>query len=191
VDNLVEHLTADALAAGLDDIRTSPTDVGRVTMIVRRPAVDERDIVERAALDCAVGLVGDTWSERGSSRTPDGKANPQAQLTLMNDRAAALVAGRADRRALAGDQIFVDFDISHSNLPAGTRLAIGSAVIEISEHPHTGCAKFAARFGQEAMRFVNSTEGRELRLRGVNTRVVVAGVVTVGDAVTKVADLTA
>jgi len=181
----VEHLTTEMLESGLDEIRAAPAEYGRVEMIVRRPAVDQRELVEQATLDCQVGLVGDTWQVRGSTSTPDGSANPEAQLTLMNDRAATLIAG-LDNRSLAGDQIYVDFDISEANLPAGTRLALGTAVIEISEKPHTGCAKFAARFGRDAMRFVNSPVGRALRLRGVNTRVIVGGVVTVGDKVRKV-----
>ena len=129
--------------------------------------------------------MGDTWRARGSSSTPDGSANLEAQLTLMNARAAAAIAGERDRWALAGDQLFVDFDLSLSNLPAGSRVQIGSAVIEFSEAPHTGCAKFSARFGNDALRFVNSPIGRELRLRGANCRVVVAGTVRPGDAIRK------
>ena len=116
---------------------------------------------------------------------PDGSANPLAQLTLMNARAARLVAGSDDRRQLAGDQLFVDLDLSVENLPAGTRLAVGDAVIEVTPEPHTGCAKFSARFGTDALKFVNKSPGRELRLRGVNTRVVTPGTVRAGDAISK------
>ena len=103
----------------------------------------------------------------------------------MNARAAAAIAGERERWPLAGDQLYVDLDLSLANLPPGSRVQIGSAVIEFSEAPHTGCAKFSARFGVDALRFVNSPTGRELRLRGANCRVVVAGTVRPGDAIRK------
>lgn len=181
----VEHLTTVELEAGLDGIRAAPADGGRVELLVRRPTVDGREAVDEAELDAAVGFVGDNWLDRGSSRTADGSSDPDKQLTLMNARVAALLAGGADRRALAGDQVYVDLDISHTNLPAGSRLALGGAVIEITAPPHTGCAKFAARFGRDALRFVNSSVGRDLRLRGANARIVVPGVVRRGDEVRK------
>ena len=152
---------------------------------MRRPAEDEREVLTEATLDPVVGLVGDLWPTRGSSRTPDGSAHPGMQLTLMNARAAALIAGDRDRWPLAGDQLYVDLDLSGENLPAGTRLAVGTAIVEVSDQPHTGCAKFAARFGRDALKFVNSTDGRALNLRGINTAIVEAGVVRVGDAIKK------
>jgi MOSC domain-containing protein YiiM len=176
------HLTTDELERGLDEVRRSPKDGGRVDLIVRRPDEDERELLAEATLSCETGLVGDTWSTRWSRRTGE-PPEPDRQLTLMNARAAALVAGGEERRALAGDQLFVDIDLSTANLPAGSRLEIGSAVVEITEPPHTGCAKFAARFGKEALKFVNSPVGRDLNLRGVNAKVVVAGVVCVGDEI--------
>src|SRR4029453_12846283 len=126
-------------------------------------------------------LVGDNWRARGNPRRPDRLAHPEAQVTIMGSRAAALVAQARDRWALAGDQLFLDLDLSGANLPAGTRLAIGSAVLEVTAEPHTGCAKFVSRFGVDAMKFVNSSIGRELNLRGINTRVLVPGVIRVGD----------
>jgi hypothetical protein len=181
----MEHPTATALADGLHDIRRSPRDHGRVDLIVRRPAVNAREVLAQARLDRSQGLVGDTWPVRPSGMTRDRSPHPDLQLTLMNCRVAALVAGGDERRPLAGDQLYVDLDLSEANLPPGTRLELGSAVIEISDKPHRGCAKFADRFGQEALRFVNSPVGRELRLRGVNARVVVSGTVHVGDAIAK------
>jgi hypothetical protein len=181
----MRHLSTAELEMGLDDIRQSPADQGTVRLIVRRPGVDERETPAEATLDCTEGLVGDTWRVRGSSRTPDGSANPEAQITVMNARAAALVAIEEDRWKLAGDQIYADLDLSLANLPAGTRLRLGTAVIEVSAHLHTGCAKFTARFGLEAMNFVNSEAGKALRLRGLNARVVTGGVVRVGDVITK------
>ena len=184
----MEHLTTLELEAGLDVVRAAPADSGRVELIVRRPAVDERETIAEGQLDADVGLVGDTWRERPSSSTPDKSAHPEKQLTVMNARFASLVAQTDDRRPLAGDQLYVDLDISRSNLPAGTRLAIGSAVIEVTEPPHTGCAKFSQRFGLDAFRFVNSPLGLELRLRGLNAKVVTPGTVRVGDEVRKVDD---
>ncbi|HXM72707.1 MAG TPA: MOSC domain-containing protein [Candidatus Dormibacteraeota bacterium] len=173
------------LEQSLDHIREAPADGGTVELIARRPAEDEREVLTEARLDTHDGLEGDTWNVRGSSRTPDGSPNPDSQLTLMNARAAAAIAGEREHWALAGDQLYVDLDLSLANLPAGSRVQIGSAVIEFSESPHTGCAKFSARFGVDALKFVNSPVGRELRLRGANCRVVVAGLVRTGDAIRK------
>jgi hypothetical protein len=181
----MEHPTATELADGLDEIRCSPTDHGRVDLIVRRPAENAREVLAEGMLDSAEGLVGDTWRVRPSNLTRDRSPHPDLQLTLMNCRAAAVVAGGDERRQLAGDQLCVDLDLSEANLPPGTRLALGSAVIEISDKPHRGCKKFAERFGQEALLFVNSPVGRELGLRGVNARVVTTGTVRVGDAIRK------
>ena len=184
---LVAHLTPEQLDAGLDHVRRVPSDVGTIELIVRRPALDAREELDEGELDLAVGLVGDTWSQRpASSRHPDSDPHPEAQVTLMNVRVADLVANDPSRRALAGDQLYVDFDISVDNLPTGTQVQIGSAIVEITAKPHTGCAKFTKRFGLAAMRWVNSDVGKSLRLRGVNARVVHPGTVRRGDAVTKI-----
>lgn len=180
------HLSMAELEAGLGIIRQSPSDEGLLKMIVRRPKTDEREIVNEAELNLEVGLVGDIWKVRGSKATPDGSANIEAQITLMNMRAIALLAQDESRWALAGDQLYVDFDLSEANLPAGTRIAIGSAILEVSATPHTGCAKFSERFGKDALKFVNSPEGKQLHLRGINARVVQAGEIRVGDVVRKV-----
>jgi MOSC domain-containing protein YiiM len=182
---MLQYLDLATLEQGLDHIREAPADLGTLELIVRRPAVDEREVVTEVRVDTVDGLEGDTWCVRGSSRTTDGGPNPDAQLTLMNARAAAAIAGERDRWPLAGDQLYVDLDISVTNLPPGSRVQIGSAVIEFSESPHTGCAKFQSRYGNDSLRFVNSPVGRELRLRGANCRVVVPGVVQVGDTIRK------
>lgn len=182
------HLTTDALTAGLDHIRRSPTDVGVLELIVRRPAVGEREVLAAGELSLVDGLVGDTWKLRPSSRTDDGGPHPDMQLNLINARLSTLIAADdQERRTLAGDQLHVDLDLSTANLPPGTRLAVGDAgaVIEITDQPHTGCAKFADRFGKDALRFVNIGEGKELRLRGINAKVVVAGTIRAGDTLTK------
>jgi hypothetical protein len=154
--------------------------------MVRRPQTGEREVLALGELDLIEGLVGDNWRTRGSSLTADGSAHPEMQLNIMNSRVIALVAQNEGRWQLAGDQLFIDLDLSAENLPPGSRLAIGSAVIEVSAQPHTGCQKFVERFGVEAMRFVNSSVGRQLRLRGINARVVQAGVVRVGNRVKKI-----
>jgi hypothetical protein len=175
------------LEAGLDDVRASPSDEGILELIVARPAVGERAVLDVGALSLEVGLVGDTWDQRSSTRTPDGGPHPDMQLNLINARLSALIAaeGTPEHRVLAGDQLHVDLDLSERNLPAGTRLGIGGAIIEITDQPHTGCAKFAERFGPEALRFVNVGAGKELRLRGINAKVVQAGTIAVGDLVKK------
>ena len=182
---MLQHVELKGLEESLDHIRGAPADEGVVELIARRPAEDEREVLTEARLNTHDGLEGDTWRARGSRHTPDGGPNLEAQLTLMNARAAAAIAGERERWALAGDQLYVDFDISRTNVPAGSRVQIGSAVIEFSEAPHTGCAKFSARFGNDALRFVNSPTGRELRLRGANCRVVKAGRVRAGDVIVK------
>ncbi len=182
----MSYMTRDILEAGLEDIRRSPADAGVLRMIVRRPAVGERETLETGEIDLVDGLLGDSWKARPSSRSADGAAHPDMQLNLMNARAIALVAGSEDRWALAGDQLFVDLDLSGANLPPGTRLALGGAVIEITDQPHTGCAKFRERFGGDALRMVNSPVGRELNLRGVCARVVLPGPVRRGDRVVKI-----
>jgi hypothetical protein len=167
---------ADVLAAGFDETQRSPADVGRVELVVRRPAEGEREVLDEGLLDPGEGLIGDYWS--GS--------NPGTQVTLMNARVIALIAQASERWSLAGDQLYVDFDLSVENLPPGTQLEVGSAVLEVSDEPHTGCAKFTARFGSAATRFVNSPDGRARRLRGMNARVVKPGAVRPGDGVRKV-----
>jgi MOSC domain-containing protein YiiM len=167
------------LGAGLDYVRAAPPDEGSLELIARRPAVGEREVVEKAELDVECGLAGDSWSLRG--RRP----NPKAQVTLMNARAGTLIAGARERWPLAGDQLYVDLDLSSDNLPPGTRLAIGSSVVEVSDLPHLGCTKFAERFGADARELVNSPAGVSLNLRGLNVRVIESGTVHRGDAVRK------
>ena len=227
------QLTMVELDAGLPSIAESPKDAGRLELIVRRPAVGEREVLAEGELDTAVGLVGDTWHLRGSSRMPDRSPHPDMQINIMNARAAALVAGSRDRWPLAGDQLYVDLDLSPVNLPPGTWLAIGprcgsergfctrcasriavlarrragqtqptsrraprayqgrsplagSAVLEVTAQPHTGCDKFVSQFGIDATKFVNSPTGRAFNLRGINARVVVPGRIRPGDIVQKI-----
>jgi hypothetical protein len=175
--------TAAELEHGLEDIRRAPRERGTIELITRRPAIEQRDVVEVAELDTTVGLVGDCWSARPSNRTPDRTPHPDMQLTLMSVRVIRLIS--PDRWELAGDQLYVDLDLSDDHLPPGTRLALGTAMVEVTDQPHTGCAKFSARFGSEVMRWVNSPVGRALNLRGINTRVLVSGTIRRGDAIQK------
>lgn len=173
------HRSIEELQTFMGHIEKAPADAGPVEMIVRRPDEDRREMLESGTLDPEIGLVGDNWVDRGAS-------GPETQLTLMSSRVLDAVAMSRDRWPLAGDQIIVDLDLSKDNLPAGTKLAIGDGVVEITEIPHTGCAKFAGRFGNEGLRFVNTGEGRERRFRGVYARVVERGEFSVGDKVTKI-----
>ena len=173
------ELTLAELEAGLDHIRGSPRDAGTLEMIVRRPRSGEREVLDTARLDPDEGLVGDRWGAALPRRT-------EQQITLMSSRVIALVAQDRARWPLAGDQLFVDLDLGADNVPAGTRLAIGAAVVEVSAKPHMGCGKFRARFGFDAVRFVNSPRVSALQLRGINARILTAGDVRVGDTIRKV-----
>lgn len=182
----IRHLTMPELEAALDHLRAAPKNDGVVELIVRRPQVDHREVLEQAELDPVKGLIGDTWSIRPSSKTPDGSPHPEMQINIMNSRVTALVAQDKDRWPLAGDQLYIDMDLGKENLPAGTQIEIGSAVLEVSALPHTGCHKFVARFGAEAMKFVNSPVGRELCLRGINAKIIKGGIIQVGQTARKI-----
>jgi hypothetical protein len=177
------HVSAAELEAGLPEIKLAPAAEGTVELIVRRPAEDVREVLEEAVLDLNEGLVGDRW--RASARNEGEPLDSSTQLTLMNARVIALIEPNRERWPLAGDQLYVDLDLRPENLPAGTRLALGSAVIEVTDEPHTGCSKFSSRFGSDAVRFVNSRAGRDLRLRGLNARVLEPGRVRAGDTIRK------
>jgi hypothetical protein len=181
----IRQATLAELEAGLEQVHRSPANDGVLEMIVRRPSTGVREALGEAELDPVAGLVGDSWMQRGSRRTADGSAHPDMQINVMNARVAALVAQHRSRWALAGDQLFVDLDLSEANLPAGTRLAIGSAVIEVTAEPHTGCGKFVERFGADAAAFVNAAEHRGLHLRGINARVIQRGTIRTGDRIEK------
>ena len=175
----VLHLPIGTLESGLDDVRRAPADSGRLELIVARPCEDERELLDEARLDEVSGLVGDRWDA--------GSHHPDAQVTVMNARAAELIAGERARWPLAGDQLYVDFDIGVTNLPPGTQLEIGGALLQVTAEPHRGCGKFSRRFGVDALKFVNSATGRELNLRGINTRVIRGGTIRTGDPVRKLA----
>src|SRR6266404_1108453 len=183
---LNKHLTMSELEAGLADIRRAPKDEGVLELIVRRPAINDREILEQAELHLTDGLLGDSWNRRRSKSTPDGSPNPLMQLKIMNSRVTALVSRNKDRWPLAGDQLYLDMDLSECNMPAETRLSLGPTVIEVTSPPHLGCQKFVARFGHQAMKFVNSPLGKQLHLRGINARVIQGGIISVGDVARKI-----
>lgn len=177
-------LTAE-LADGLDHIRASPADVGTLELIVARPSPGARIALSSGELDIEVGLVGDDWLVRGSRHTDDGTAELSKQVMVVSSRLVHLAAGGdPERGLLIGDQLHVDLDLSLANLPAGSRLTVGGATVEVTTDPHTGCAKFTQRFGLDAMRFVNSPVGKELRLRGLSARVITPGPIHTGDTIT-------
>ena len=182
----MKHLTMAELEAGLNEIRRSPKDNGVLELIVRRPKINEREVLQEGELDLFEGLVGDNWRTRGTWRKKGGLGNPEMQLNLMNSRTIALIAQERERWKWAGDQLYVDLDLSDENLPPGSRLQIGSAIIEVTAIPHTGCKKFVSRFGLDAMKFVNSEVGKKLHLRGINAKVVEAGKIRTGDLVKKI-----
>jgi hypothetical protein len=175
--------TAD-LQASLAHLRAAPADIGTLDLVVRRPDVGVREILEEGVLDETDGLLGDNWLGRATSRAIAEGRHLDAMITVMSARMVGLLGDTDGARALAGDQLYVDLDLSHDNLPAGSRLAIGEdTVLQVSAKPHAGCQKFRKRFGDDAVAFVNSDEGSRMRLRGLNARVVHGGVVRPGDVV--------
>lgn len=182
----MKHLTMEELETGLDEIKRSPLDKGVLELIVGRPAENEREVLEEGTLDLGLGLIGDNWKTRGSSRTTDGFGHPDMQINIMNSRIISLLAQEKKYWKLAGDQLYIDLNLSDENLPTGSRLKIGSAVLEVTAIPHNGCKKFTERFGIDAVKFVNSPIGKELHLRGINAKVVEAGKVRVGETITKI-----
>ena len=181
-----QHLTTAELEAGLEHIRKSPQAVGKLELIVARPAENDRRVLSQGELDVAEGLIGDCWKSSSAARARDGQPDYESQINIMNARAIALIAQSKERWSLAGDQLYADFDLSEANAPPGTQLQIGEAMLEITPPPHLGCKKFTQRFGLAAMKFVNSEVGKELHLRGVNARILRPGVIRVGDRVEKI-----
>ena len=175
-------LSRDELEAGLDHVGAAPADGGSLQLLVRRPAIEERELLEAGELNLDLGLVGDNWPDKGGE-----PGDPDAQITVMNARAAALFADSDEHAdwAWAGDQLYVDLDLSKGNLPPGTRIGVGGAVLEVTAEPHLGCGKFSRRFGVDALKIVNSDVGREMRLRGLNAKVIEPGAIAVGDEVRK------
>lgn len=173
------------LELGIEEIKASPKDNGVLEMIVRRPETETREIIHAGEINLENGLAGDNWKARGSSAMPDGSADPEAQITLMNTRVIQLLSGDKENWQWAGDQLFVDMDLGIENLPPHSRIQIGSAILEISAKPHTGCKKFSGRFGVEALAFISTPLGKSLRMRGVNAKVIQSGEIKVGDVVKK------
>lgn len=179
-----EHVFASIqeLESALDQIRQAPANEGKVELIVCRPVPNQRSILNVAELNTENGLVGDCWKTKGHKKGP---ANPDMQINIMNSRATAAIEKDKERWPLAGDQFYVDFDISKENLPAGTRIKLGTAILEVTAEPHLGCAKFSERFGKDAVMWVNSDEGKALNLRGINAKIIEAGEVQTGDTIVK------
>lgn len=179
------HFTLEHLQTQLEYIQQSPKETGRVELIVRRPGTEEREVIPQGRLIVSAGLEGDNWQARGSAATPDGSANPETEITLMNARVIHALTQDETRWALAGDQFFVDFDLSEENIPAGSRLIIGSAILEVSATPHNGCKKFSERFGLDGLKFISMAEYKPLRMRGINAKIIQAGEVKQGDIIRK------
>jgi len=187
-DDVLVRMDGADLERELRHVAAAPTGSGVLEAIARRPDYGEREVLEHAVLDEDEGLLGDSWHWRYNTRTADGRPDPLGQLNIMCSRAVTLIAGSTDRDhwVLAGDQLYLDLDLSEAGTPAGTRLTIGEAEIEITAKPHRGCPKFSARFGSDALRLVNSDIGLALNLRGRNARVVRGGTIRVGDPVVRV-----
>ena len=182
----MEYKDLTTLEQGFDYVKQSPTERGTLELIVIRPEVNQRQELSEGMLDVDQGLIGDNWAARGSSETEDGSAHPEMQINIMNSRLAQLITQQQSDWKMAGDQLYVDLNLHQDNVPAGTRLSIGEAILEVTAVPHTGCKKFAERFGREALKFISTKEGRQWQLRGINAKVIQAGKISTGDVVRKV-----
>jgi hypothetical protein len=180
-----QYVSEADLLAGIETIRNSPRDQGQVELIVVRPKDLERVVLAECTLSARLGAHGDVWADECWKTLPDGSPHPDVQITLMNSRCIALLAQEKSRWPLAGDQLYVDLDLSDDNLPVGQCLAVGTAILQITDTPHTGCELFAERFGPAALALVNSPAGKQLHLRGIYAKVVRDGLVKTGDLVSK------
>ncbi len=187
MDSPIQHATQSELEQALDHIQAAPKHEGRIEHIIRRPTTNEREALEVAELDVTRGLVGDYWFA-GIEHAKNRNVYLNSQITLMNSRVIHAIAQNKNRWALAGDQFYVDLDLSDEHLPPGTRLALGSAILEVTAEPHLGCSKFKDRYGKAAVMFVNSTLGKSLNLRGVNARILQGGQVSVGGVIKRMTD---
>jgi len=179
------HATFEDLNAGLDSIKNSPKDNGVVELIVIRPEENERQVLDECDVSTAGGVHGDRWAKGSWKNEPDGSPHPDVQVAIMNSRCVSLLTDEKSRWALAGDQFYVDLDLSQDNLPVGQKLSIGTAILEVTDVPHTGCKLFTERYGSAATKFVNSKIGRELHLRGIHAKVIRNGIIKTGDRITK------
>lgn len=180
--------TREELDSSIEHVRASPGDTGSVELIVCRPLEGQRAVLPKAEVNTEDGLVGDSWKARGYK---NGPANLEMQINIMNSRATAALEDDRKRWPLAGDQFYVDFDLSKKNLPAGSRIQVGTAILEVTPEPHLGCKKFAEHFGKDAVMWVNSDEGKALNLRGINAKVIKAGEVNTGDSIRKLEEAAA
>lgn len=180
-----EYFSKEQINEKLPYIMESPKDNGILSFIVIRPGVDDRKLIQEGQLSSTEGLIGDSWNQRPSRHTPDNSPYIENQVTIMNKRVIESIAQNEERQLLAGDQLFVDFDLSEENLPPGSRLQIGNAIVQISHVPHNGCGKFKERFGSEALKFVNSEMGKANHFRGLNAKVIKEGKIQTGDPVAK------
>ena len=182
----VRARTRDELQAALPDVLAAPKDGGTVDLIVVRPQKGQRQTPASVRLSLAGGVEGDHWAKGCWLTLDDGSPHPDVQICLMQSRMIRAIAGDIENWAPAGDNLFIDMDLGPANCPPGTRLALGSVEMVVTEEPHNGCQNFIDRYGRDACVFVNTGQGAELRLRGIYTRVTRDGTVSVGDTVRKI-----
>ncbi|MGF1524539.1 MAG: MOSC domain-containing protein [Leptolyngbyaceae cyanobacterium] len=182
----MQHISKEQFEQQLSYITAAPKNHGRLKMIVVRPRTNERQILHTCELSLKGGAHGDMWASGTWKSLPDGSPHPDVQLTLMNYRVLEAIADTDEQRALAGDNLCLDFNLSSENLTCGDRLQIGdSVVIEVTDVPHDGCHKFKKRFGIAALSYINSAQGKALHLRGIYAKVIVDGIVNIGDTIRK------
>lgn len=182
----MKFVTQPEIDQRLSSVLDSPKDQGTVEMIVVRPFKNQRKTLIHVLFSPEAGVTGDNWKTQCWKKLNDGQSDPDVQVAIMNARMIDMLTDDKAHWPLAGDQLFVDFDLSVTNLSPGDQLQIGDAVLQITAEPHRGCSKFKQRFGELAMHCVNSAQGDAHRLRGIYAKIISAGNVSVGDVIHKI-----
>lgn len=177
----MSHVTAAELAKALPDVLSAPGTDAPIAGLCFRPGFGLRSFPPSLRLTRAFGIPGERWLTAPWLKLPDGSADPRIQVSILPSRVLDLVWRDRETTVHPGDTIVADLDMTDANLPPGTLLQAGTAILRVSDQPNDGCVKWKARYGQAAMDWITDPAHAALRLRGVLCEVFADGVVAVGD----------